>query len=307
MSKQVVVLGATGMLGAMVLDVFARDPGFHVVATARTDKLGAHANLPRAWKRLDAATATLDDCRQALAGAAWAVNCIGITKPLIADDDAFKVERALRVNSLFPHTLATAAQATGTRVIQIATDCVYSGTAGNYREDTPHDALDVYGKTKSLGEVTSPNIHHLRASIIGPEPKEHKFLLDWFLGQPRAATLNGFTNHDWNGVTTLAFARVALGIARNDLALPRLQHLVPAGRMTKAEMLATFARAFGRDDVKINNVKAGSVIDRTLLTNDEATNSRLWVNGGYAKAPTVEEMIVEMAQFKPHFERALVA
>lgn len=307
MAKPVVVLGATGMLGAMVLDVFARDPEFHVVATSRTDELGLHAQQAKSWRRLDAATATVDDCRRVLANASWVVNCIGITKPLIVDDDPFKVERALRVNSQFPHTLAAAAQAEGARVIQIATDCVYSGTTGKYRESDPHDALDVYGKTKSLGEVASSNVHHLRASIIGPEPKEHKFLLDWFLGQPRAATVNGFINHDWNGVTTLAFARVASGIARADAVLPTLQHLVPADRLTKADMLAAFARAYGRGDVKINNTQASAVIDRTLVTTDQTTNIRLWTNGGYAKPPTVEEMILEMALFKPHFERALAA
>jgi hypothetical protein len=54
-------------------------------------------------------------------------------------------------------------------------------------------------------------------------------------------------------------------------------------------------------------MKAATVIDRTLLTNDEATNGLLWSAGGYAKPPTVEEMIIEMAQFEPHFDRSLAA
>ena len=93
---------------------------------------------------------------------------------------------------MLPHQLARKAESSGAKVIQIATDCVYSGKKGEYVESDEFDPLDVYGKTKSLGEVTSPGVYHLRCSIIGPEPKEHKFLLDWFLGQPKNARVNGY-------------------------------------------------------------------------------------------------------------------
>ena len=49
---------------------------------------------------------------------------------------------------------------------------------GVYVETDLHDALDVYGKTKSLGECQEPNVYHLRCSIIGPEPKDFKFLIE---------------------------------------------------------------------------------------------------------------------------------
>ena len=173
---RVVVLGASGMLGSMVLSELAGDGTLEVTGTVRP--------------ALDAECAGVDDLARLLDGASWAVNAIGVIKPYIRDDEAAAVERAVRVNGLFPHLLARAAERTGCRVLQIATDCVYSGTIGNYREDAPHDALDVYGKTKSLGEVNSPAVHHLRCSIIGPEPKAHVSLLDWFLGPPSGSGLD---------------------------------------------------------------------------------------------------------------------
>src|SRR5262245_52775028 len=103
MRKKVVVLGGTGMLGAMVTDVLARESDLDVVTTARAESLGTFARFPVGVRRLDAWAASVDDCRAAIDGASWVVNCIGITKPLIADDDPFKVERAMRVNALFPH------------------------------------------------------------------------------------------------------------------------------------------------------------------------------------------------------------
>src|SRR5205807_2041182 len=110
---------------------------------------------------------------------------------------------------------------------------------------------------------------HLRCSIIGPEPKEHKFLVEWFLGQAPNKELNGFINHEWNGVTTLHFARICQGVITHDLELPHLQHVVPTGTMSKADMLVQFAAAYGRRDITVRRVEAGAVVDRTLQTENE--------------------------------------
>ena len=279
---KVVVLGASGMLGSMVLRELAGDDSLEVIGTVR--------------ESLDAERAGADDITRLLDGAAWAVNAIGVIKPYIRDDDAAAVERAVRVNGLFPHMLARAAEQSGCRVLQIATDCVYAGTIGNYREAAPHDALDVYGKTKSLGEVNSTAVHHLRCSIIGPEPKAHVSLLDWFLGQPEGAGVRGFTNHNWNGVTTLHFARLCRGIIRQALPLPRLLHVVPTGRVSKFEMLQSFARDYDRPDITITPQEAAVVIDRTLATDHDEVNRRVWASAGFEEPPSVPDMIADLAR-----------
>lgn len=299
MTKKVLVLGGSGMLGSMVADFLSRDEGLEVSATAR-DEGQAAAGAARLggvrWLRFDASAAG-DREAAVFDGFDWVVNAVGIIKPLIRDDNAAEVERAVRVNSLFPHLLAGWAAGAGARVIQIATDCVYSGARGRYVESDAHDALDVYGKTKSLGEVRAPHVHHLRCSIIGPEMKQPRSLLEWFLGQPRGASVNGFTNHDWNGVTTLHFARLCRGAIASGLDLPHLLHVVPRGQVTKHEMLGHFARRFGRGDVTINPTAAGTVIDRTLATADEAANRRLWEAAGYDEPPSVPEMIEELSSY----------
>jgi dTDP-4-dehydrorhamnose reductase len=174
---------------------------------------------------------------------------------------------------------------------------VYSGARGAYQEDDPHDALDVYGKTKSLGEVPRPRVYHLRCSIVGPEPKEGKFLLEWFCRQPRRGRVQGYANHLWNGVTTLQFARVAQAIITRGLDLPVRQHLVPAGVMTKAELLHQFARCYGREDVEIESVAAEHRIDRTLGTRRPEINRALWAAAGYAEPPGIPEMILEASRY----------
>lgn len=294
---KVLVLGASGMLGAMVTDVLARDSELKVTASARSGELLAlgKQRIPEAaWVPF---TAGETDPAPLLKEVEWVVNAIGITKPLIHDDSAFEVERALRVNSLFPHALAKAAEAQGTRVLQIATDCVYSGQQGQYQESAAHDALDVYGKTKSLGETYSDAMHHLRCSIIGPEIKDFRFLLEWFRRQEKNATINGFTNHQWNGVTTLQFAKLCRGVIKSGLKLGHLQHVIPGDALAKSDMLKVFAEAYGRPDIRINETQAAKVIDRILQTGQPEQNASLWKAAGYPAPPTVADMIREVSRF----------
>jgi len=297
--KKVLVLGGSGMLGGMVVDVLSRDPNFQVSATVRSDRLAkvcAQLIPSCQWLRFDAET---DDVRPLLAGSPFdaVINAIGIIKPYIKDDNPAQTERAVRINALFPHVLARAAEEQDVSVFQIATDCVYSGRDGKYGEAALHDALDVYGKSKSMGEVAAANMAHIRCSIIGPEPKAHVSLLDWFLGQAPGATVNGFTNHFWNGVTTLHYGKACAGIIKAGLILPQKLHLVPTATITKANMLGCFAQAYGRTDITVNYVEAGTVIDRTLQTTEPELNRRVWQAAGYETPPTVPDMIAEMGRF----------
>ena len=295
MKKRVLVLGGTGMLGSMVTTYLARADEFELAATARSNDVAGvcKSHLSNVeWHTFDAAspsTSLIEQCD-------WVINCIGVIKPFINDSNAEQVERAIQVNSVFPHTIARLTKGHA-RVLQIATDCVYSGSKGRYVETDVHDALDVYGKTKSLGEVYAEHVHHLRCSIVGPEMLSPKSLMEWFLGQPQGASVNGFINHQWNGVTTLHFAKLCGAIMANDIELSHMQHVVPDGAVTKYDMLKEFARNYGRDDLTINATEAQTIIDRTLETNNPEKNQQLWSAAGYSQTPTVPQMIEEIAKF----------
>jgi dTDP-4-dehydrorhamnose reductase len=300
MKQRVLVLGGAGMLGSMVADYLARETDLELAATTRSEQqaMACREHLPSInWHTFDASSADASGVPGLFKEYDWIINCIGIIKPLIHDDNATEVEQSLRVNSLFPHLLARWTEGRA-RVLQIATDCVYSGSKGRYTETDAHDPLDVYGKTKSLGEVYAPHVHHLRCSIIGPEMKSPRSLMEWFLGQPQGGAVNGFMNHSWNGVTTLHFAKLCAGVIKESMTLPHMQHVIPGETISKCEMLQEFARSYGRTDVTINPTEAATVIDRTLATNNDGLNRELWAAAGYAeKPPTVPQMIQELSQF----------
>lgn len=298
---RVVILGASGMLGSMVTDFLARDEDLSVTATVRSPKL--IKTLGERIKNADWHIFEVKDKVQTvkqlwdLGKPDWVINAIGIIKPYAHDDRPAEVERAIVVNAAFPHWLARTFEQS--RILQIATDCVYLGTKGHYVESDKHDALDVYGKTKSLGEVFLPNVSHLRCSIIGPEPKSYVSLLEWFRQQSPHAKVSGFTNHLWNGVTTLDFAKICHGVIKNDVPGIHIQHVVPRDDITKHDLLCCFAGCYGRSDIEITAVEAPVMIDRRLATENEELNDKLWKSAGYEMGSLrVEEMVEEMAAFE---------
>lgn len=276
---KVAILGKTGMLGSAVSKEFT-ESDLELVFLSR--------------KELDAEIASVKDIENISQGCDYIINCIGIIKPYIQDCDSYSVERAIRVNALFPHNLAKAAEIVGAKVIQIATDCVYDGKSGCYDENSKHNPIDVYGKTKSLGEVYASNVLNLRCSIIGKEEKSYLSLLEWFLNQPLGASVKGFKNHYWNGITTNAFAKICLGIIKSGNWFSGIQHVIPADRLSKAEMLHIFSRVFKRNDIFIEDIITDSYLDRTLETVNKKINLELWENAGYKFIPKIEEMITEL-------------
>ena len=181
----------------------------------------------------------------------YMLNCIGVLRSSIARENPASVERAVRVNSLFPHVLASVAEDTGARVLHVSTDAVFREEAGQCYEDTPADGTDAYAKSKYLGEVQSPSVLNLRCSIIGPDPVNGRGLLAWFLARRPGESVTGFVDHLWNGVTTLQFAQLARQIIEADGGFDSIRregpvhHLCPNRSVTKYELLNTFRSVFG--------------------------------------------------------------
>ena len=286
--KKVLILGATGMLGQACHLVFKSDSNFESISTSRIIK--------KDMKFFDASADSIEYLINEVSPD-WIINCIGIIKPHINENNFSSVKNAIAVNSLFPHQLASAISNLKTKVLQIATDCVYSGKEGGYTENSPHDPLDVYGKTKSLGEVSSEQFFHIRASIIGPEYGRSTSLQEWFLSQPKNAEVNGFTDHLWNGLTTHHFALLAKAIVLAGGDFSGTQHVIPANIVTKAELLESFAQVYNRKDIQINAVVSKFRIDRTLKTQDISRSNVLWRLAGYDKPPTIQEMIEQQYKF----------
>lgn len=288
---KVLILGASGMLGSMVARVLAQEPELALRTTVRTQRI---ESVEAKQLRFDL-TRHLVGSLLERADCEWVINAIGTTKPRIDERDPSSVENALRVNALFPYRLAAEARKRNQKVIQIATDGVFSGARGPYDESCPHDAPDIYGKTKSLGEVPADNVVHLRCSIVGIDRSAPHSLLTWALSAPPGAELPGYTAQLWNGITTLQFARLCLAVIRG-ATVPSVQHVVPADAVTKADLLELILSVFRRYDVAVRR-EPGPPADRRLSTSTPQTNRTLWARAGYPSPPTVLYMLQELARY----------
>lgn len=290
---KVLILGANGMLGSAMLREFLNFQG-QVIATIRPGAMVATSESFE-LREFDAETDDFSKLASDFGPEDFIINCIGIVKAQIDEANPDSVTRAIKINATFPHEIQKFVAASRTKVIQIATDCVFSGQKGNYLETDPHDALDVYGKTKSLGEVNSEQFMNIRVSIIGPELSGHTSLYDWVRFQTENAEINGYLDHIWNGITTKAFARLARTVIEKGTFNAGIQHVTPSDQLPKASLVSEIAASLGRADIRINPINTGSAVDRSLNTVDQLINENLWKNAGYSEVPSISELLAEIA------------
>lgn len=246
---KVLVLGGEGMLGQMVYRLLSRTGHLTVRRTCLGHKSGPF------YFNVEDGLNKLYQIVERYGPFDYLINCIGILSSEIEECNPESLRRAILVNSLFPQDLAMLAQENGVRVIHISTDGVFARNAGVCLEDSLCDCEDTYGKTKSLGEVVANWFLNLRCSIIGPSPLEKKGLLEWFRSQQLGAEVHGYTDHMWNGVTTLQFAKLCNGLISQELfdkvrSEAPVHHFCPNQAVSKYELLQFFRITF-RPDVTV--------------------------------------------------------
>ncbi len=251
MKNRITILGATGMLGTACAKVL---PNANKPTQTEFDALVDTPNFE-----------------------GWVINCIGAIPQRINNPTIMK-----KLNSEFPHKIESA------KVIQIVTDCVYSGQTGNYSESSPKDPIDLYGRSKLIGE--SARSLKIRCSIIGPD-KSNASLFEWVRRQPIGATINGYADHYWNGVSTKIFAKLALGIIKENFWEDTTYHFVPKDYVSKYQLLKLIAHKLNRQDLTINETKTNNPINRTLITDFPKMNRYLWEIAGYESVPTIAQIV----------------
>ena len=228
---KLLVTGATGMLGLATYRA-AVDAGHQVLGLGRTE--------------LDIT------CKQALRanlrGFDVVINCAGLTKHREVEPTAAEYNR---VNTYGPLLLAAECDEIGARLVHVSTDCVFSGQRpvedGPYTEADLPDALDNYGISKWMGEVTSAPHLTVRCSFVG---NGDRGLIAW-LRQAAVNMLDAphergetvtivpvelYSEAYWSGSTAPAIARALVELAgKRDVT--GVMHLTRGLRYSKADLI----------------------------------------------------------------------
>jgi dTDP-4-dehydrorhamnose reductase len=210
------------------------------------------------------------------------VNCIGIIKQLREARDPIL---SLMINSVLPHRLMNFCQARGMRLIQISTDCVFSGRKGYYRETDPADAEDLYGRSKLLGEIECEGGLTIRTSIIGRELATQHGLVEWFLSN-RGKCVRGFTQAIYSRFPTVVLARLLQDVIERQPNLCGLYH-VSSAPISKYELLVLLRAAYG--------IQVEIEPDTEFACNRALDSTRFWAAVKSAPPPW-PEMIHALAE-----------
>lgn len=281
------------MLGSLSALLLSIQDEFEVSATYR-DNLDVK-NPPKNinWVRFNVIDSSIPVLRELLCGYDYVINAIGIIKHHNPDAYGVLSSSTYSINSVFPLILDHLSIECGYQLIQIGTDCVFDGNEGFYTETSNFSGIDDYGFSKIMSEQNMENSLLIRSSIFGPEFKNKLSLLEWFLNQPFRATLNGYTNHFWNGVSTYQFARVIGGHLSTDSDRKGVLHLVPEDAVSKYHLLCMFREVFHRQDIQIIPHQDAKSVNRILKTNNPDENLRLWNQAGYTTPPSINSMVEE--------------
>lgn len=245
------VLGCNGMAGHLI-SLYLKEQGHDVTGFARSkSKLLDKTVVGDARNLLLLGDTIEKDNYDSV------INCIGILNKYAESDH----EAAVFLNSYLPHFLSKITSNSNTQIIQMSTDCVFSGKKGNYTEDSFPDGTLFYDRSKALGELNDDKNVTLRNSIVGPDIKPSGIgLINWFLQQHDR--VKGYKNAIWTGQTTLQLAKTMEAAAAQHVH--GLFNMVPNESISKYDMLILFNKYLRTDPVEIEP-EVNFKVDKSLI------------------------------------------
>jgi len=267
---KIFVFGSTGMLGKYVTTYLKKH--FEIIKISRNIIDISEVKEEELYNKLLHLNIKKEDV---------IINCAGTIKPRV---DQLGDLNAIKVNSIFPRILSNVANKLKVKLIHPTTDCVFSGRKGMYTENDKYDISDVYGMSKALGEPSGCTI--IRTSIIGEEVNQGRSLVEWIKSNKNKEVF-GFTNHYWNGITCLEFAKICKKIIEENLFWEGVVHLY-SNVLNKKELVELIS--------KVYNLNITVISKETEILCDRSLASKYDYSSKLVKK-TLEDQVKEMKEF----------
>jgi len=185
------------------------------------------------------------------------INCVGVT---IRRGINNNIDNTELLNSNLPQILNDWAERNEKRLIHFSSDCVFSGKKGDYNDESKPDADDLYGLSKSKGEIKSNSTLTIRCSIIGREIYNHTELFEWLYSM-KNKKIEGYSNVIYSGITNVRMGKIIHHILTKKLNLSGIYNIssIP---ISKYDLLVKLSKAFSLNvDIEENtNYKSNKVL-----------------------------------------------
>jgi dTDP-4-dehydrorhamnose reductase len=289
---KIAIIGTQGMLGSAVCR-YLSGKDYQILEINSSGK----TRCSNPVTQFDILNNDINELKKNLKNIDFVINCAGLIKHKINQNNLLSFNNLIRINSLFPIQLTDLSHELNFKVIQVATDCVYSGTKGNYIESDTKDPVDYYGYSKVLGEQSNSNLITFRCSLIGRELNTKIEFLEWVLNHLNGAEINGFSNHLWNGLTTLHFAKIIEAMITENIFTAGTFHLLPHDSVSKFNLIKILLNNFKNNNPILFETESEKPIDRRLGTIYPDFNRSLWGFAGYKEIPSINDMVKEYSDW----------
>lgn len=245
MKKRVLILGGNGMIGHNLL--LNLEKIFDTKVTLRKDisqyKKYKIFNANNSFFNLDAKNILdfYDVINRFKPN--FIINAIGITKKISHLD----IKNTYYINCEFPHLISTHLN-DADLMIQLSSDCVFSGKTGFYSESSIPDAEDDYGKSKAKGEILKRNVLTIRKSTIGFELSDGHGLFNWWLKS--SGKIKGYDNAIYSGVTSTQLSKIIMSILKKNNKIYGLYN-ISSDPISKFDLLKLLNKVSNRLDLII--------------------------------------------------------
>lgn len=248
---KILIFGANGMLGRYLTFVLRKKHNVVPITRNEFDVFKNFQNMSRSLDKLIS-----DNNPQ------YVINCCGIINKRTVSSSEMYI-----VNSYFPQILSKICGKMKIKLIHPSTDCVFSGEKGKYQPDDDYDPYDDYGISKSLAENINACI--IRVSIIGEE-NNSRSLVEWAKSS-HDTVVNGYTNHLWNGITCLEYAKLVEKMIQNNIYWYGIKNFSSTynGKsfITKYDLLKEISDIY-KLNLTIKEYETEKKCDRTLIPSE---------------------------------------
>jgi dTDP-4-dehydrorhamnose reductase len=175
----------------------------------------------------------------------WIIHCAAATN---VDWCQNNPEETFRLNVEASRRLAAAAHAVGSRLVHISTDSVFDGTRGRHRESDLPAPLNLYARSKFLGELAVaeqlPSSLIVRTNVYGWNLQKKNSLAEWMLGLlEQGKDVPGFHDVVFSPILVNDLADVLLEMMA--LRLEGIFHIGASESCSKYEFGRRLAKVFG--------------------------------------------------------------
>jgi len=275
--KNIIIFGSNGMLGSYLYKYLSTL--YNVMGITRKDFEVTTNSITQLESFLKNKN---DDVHETIV-----INCIG----LIPQRDTTKDNSLyFLVNTVFPLALEKICQKLKYKLIHASTDCVFTGSKNqeeSYIETDIPDEDHIYGLSKYIGEPLQSTV--IRTSIIGEEIHNKRSFIEWVRNSKNfEKSINGYSNHYWNGVTCLQYCKIIDKIISENLFWQGIRHFHSPDIKSKYDLCCIIDRVYNCG-LNINSHKTQTSINKTLRS--------IYNLNDIFNIPCIEEQIKKQSEF----------